>query len=88
MKNQDINEQAEPGAAGYDISRTDPAVLAFNAFTRANRLELSELDAFAHDLHAWLTTGTRLASTPIGEAQPQDDTHRATPSARALSQGA
>lgn len=41
-----------------------PAVLGFNAFTRANRLELSELDAFAHDLHAWFTTGSRLASTP------------------------
>ena len=44
-----------------------PAVLAFNAFTRANRLELSELDAFAHDLHAWFTTGTRLASAPTGD---------------------
>jgi biopolymer transport protein ExbB len=42
-----------------------PAVLAYNAFTRANRLELSELDAFAHDLHAWFTTGTRLASSPL-----------------------
>ena len=41
-----------------------PAVLAYNAFTRANRLELSELDAFAHDLHAWFTTGSRLASAP------------------------
>ncbi len=45
-----------------------PAVLAYNAFTRANRLELSELDAFAHDLHAWLTTGTRLATAPAGNA--------------------
>lgn len=44
-----------------------PAVLGFNAFTRANRLELSELDAFAHDLHAWFTTGTRLASIPTGQ---------------------
>ena len=42
-----------------------PAVLGFNAFTRANRLELSELDAFAHDLHAWFTTGSRLANAPI-----------------------
>ncbi|HJV24929.1 MAG TPA: MotA/TolQ/ExbB proton channel family protein [Aromatoleum sp.] len=45
-----------------------PAVLAYNTFTRANRLELSELDAFAHDLHAWFTTGTRLASAPAGDA--------------------
>ncbi len=43
-----------------------PAVLGYNAFTRANRLELSELDAFAHDLHAWFTTGTRLPSAPVG----------------------
>lgn len=39
-----------------------PAVLAYNAITRANRLELSELDAFAHDLHAWFSTGARIAS--------------------------
>ena len=36
-----------------------PAVLAFNAFNRVNRLTLAELDAFAHDLHAYLTTGAR-----------------------------
>ncbi|NMM38611.1 MAG: MotA/TolQ/ExbB proton channel family protein [Glaciimonas sp.] len=37
-----------------------PAVLAYNAFTRINRVTLAELDAFAHDLHAYLTTGTRV----------------------------
>jgi biopolymer transport protein ExbB len=37
-----------------------PAVLAYNAFTRVNRVTLAELDAFAHDLHAYLTTGTRV----------------------------
>jgi biopolymer transport protein ExbB len=37
-----------------------PAVLAYNAFTRVNRITLAELDAFAHDLHAYLTTGTRV----------------------------
>ncbi|TXI80654.1 MAG: MotA/TolQ/ExbB proton channel family protein [Flavobacteriales bacterium] len=36
-----------------------PAVLAYNAFTRANRLTLARLDGFAHDLHAYLTTGLR-----------------------------
>jgi biopolymer transport protein ExbB len=35
------------------------AVLAYNAFTRINRLTLAKLDAFAHDLHAYLTIGTR-----------------------------
>ncbi|MFL9924417.1 MotA/TolQ/ExbB proton channel family protein [Herbaspirillum lusitanum] len=37
-----------------------PAVLAYNAFTRVNRLTLAELDGFAHDLHAYLTTGERV----------------------------
>lgn len=37
-----------------------PAVLAYNTFTRMNRLTLAELDAFAHDLHAYLTTGARV----------------------------
>ncbi len=37
-----------------------PAVLAYNAFNRVNRVTLAELDAFAHDLHAHLTTGARV----------------------------
>jgi biopolymer transport protein ExbB len=37
-----------------------PAVLAYNAFTRANRLVAVQLDGFAHDLHAYLTTGVRI----------------------------
>lgn len=37
-----------------------PAVLAYNAFTRANRLVAVQLDGFAHDLHAYLTTGVRV----------------------------
>ncbi len=36
-----------------------PAVLAYNAFTRTNRLTLARLDGFAHDLHAYLVTGLR-----------------------------
>jgi len=36
-----------------------PAVLAYNAFTRANRLLLAELDGFAHDLFAYMSTGIR-----------------------------
>ncbi|MCK0511760.1 MotA/TolQ/ExbB proton channel family protein [Aromatoleum buckelii] len=56
-----------------------PAVLAFNAFTRANRLELSELDAFAHDLHAWFTTGTRLASAPTGDVTAGANPRSAAP---------
>jgi biopolymer transport protein ExbB len=34
-----------------------PAVLAYNFVVRANRRIVSELDAFAHDLHAWIVEG-------------------------------
>lgn len=37
-----------------------PAVLAYNAFVRSNRVVLARLDAFAHDLHAVLTTGSHI----------------------------
>src|SRR5574343_502615 len=40
-----------------------PAVLAYNAFTRANRLVSVQLDGFAHDLHAYLTTGARVGGS-------------------------
>jgi len=35
-----------------------PAVLAFNAFNRRNRLWLARLDGFAHDLYVMLSVGT------------------------------
>jgi len=38
-----------------------PAVLAYNALNRANRLVATYLDGFAHDLHSFLTTGSRYA---------------------------
>ena len=46
-----------------------PAVLAYNAVARSNRLLLSELDGFAHDLFAFMSTGIR--TTP---AEPAADT--------------
>ena len=36
-----------------------PAVLAYNAFTRRNRIMLAELDGFAHDVFAFMATGHR-----------------------------
>jgi biopolymer transport protein ExbB len=38
-----------------------PAVLAYNAFVRTNRLVLAKLDSYAHDLYAVLTTGSSIA---------------------------
>jgi biopolymer transport protein ExbB len=47
-----------------------PAVLAYNAFVRANRTLLTQLDGFAFDLHAYLTTGARVAEPDA--ARPTD----------------
>lgn len=38
-----------------------PAVLAYNAFVKANRTILGQLDTFAQDLHVLMTTGATLA---------------------------
>jgi biopolymer transport protein ExbB len=45
-------------AAGLAVAI--PAVLAYNAFVRSNRVVLAQLDSFAHDLYAFLTTGSRV----------------------------
>jgi biopolymer transport protein ExbB len=37
-----------------------PAVLAYNGFSRANRLVLARIEGFAHSLHAYLVSGVRL----------------------------
>ena len=45
-------------AAGLAVAV--PAVLAYNAFVRGNRVLLAQLDSFAHDLYSLLTTGSRV----------------------------
>jgi len=42
---------------GLGLAVAIPAVLAFNAFVRGNRVYLSRYDAFAHDLFTFLSTG-------------------------------
>jgi len=59
-----------------------PAVLAYNALTRANRLTMAQLDGFAHDLHAYFTTGFR---RPAGA---DFSTARAVPAPTAVRQAA
>ena len=44
-----------------------PAVLCYNLLVRSNRLVLARLDAFAHDLFAFLTTGVALQRDRRGE---------------------
>lgn len=50
---------------GLGLAVAIPAVLAYNAFVRTNRVYLSQLDAFAHDLFTFLTTGQ-----PVQDNQP------------------
>jgi len=42
---------------GLGLAVAIPAVLAYNFFVRSNRVYLGGLDAFAHDLFTFLTTG-------------------------------
>jgi biopolymer transport protein ExbB len=57
-------------AAGLAVAI--PAVLAYNGLVRSNRVVLAELDAFAHDLFAFLTTGSH-----VHEAAPATAMHSA-----------
>jgi len=55
---------------GAGLAVAIPAVIAYNLFTRANRLRLLELDGFACDLHAFLLVG---AQPPPHPAPPPAD---------------
>lgn len=41
-----------------------PAVLGYNALVRGNKAVSTQLHRFAHDLHAYFVTGSRLSSRP------------------------
>ena len=49
---------------GLGLAVALPAVIGYNSFTRANRVTMARLDAFAHDLFSYLTTGAQAAQTP------------------------
>ena len=42
-----------------------PAVLAYNFFTRLNRVTNNKFDTFAHDLHDFFATGSRVGEMPV-----------------------
>lgn len=64
---------------GLGLAVAIPAVLAYNAFVRTNRVYLAKLDAFAHDLFTFLTTGQQVPDSngngrgPIGTAPRVDE---------------
>jgi biopolymer transport protein ExbB len=42
-----------------------PAVLGYNFFVRSNRVTNNKLDTFAHDLHDFFATGSRVGEAPV-----------------------
>jgi biopolymer transport protein ExbB len=59
---------------GAGLAVAIPAVLAYNAFVRSNRVVLAKLDAFAYDLFAFLTTGAHFS-----DAEANSTPHHAKP---------
>jgi len=58
---------------GAGLAVAIPAVLGYNSFVRSNRVVLSQLDSFAHDVYSFLTTG----SLYVREAPAPDTGKRA-----------
>lgn len=60
-----------------------PAVLAYNAFVKQNRIIIATLDGFAQDLHILLTTGAPLAIKELNVKNKQNvkalDVHNVKP---------
>jgi biopolymer transport protein ExbB len=50
-----------------------PAVLGYNALVRSNRRLVSQLNRFAHELHAFFVAGARVALREPGVARPHAD---------------
>ncbi len=55
-------------AAGLAVAI--PAVLGYNAFVRSNRMLLAQLDSYAHDLFAFLTTGSHVSENGNATLKP------------------
>lgn len=63
---------------GLGLAVAIPAVLAYNGFVRSNRVYLAQLDAFAHDLFTFLSTGQQ-----VNERNGGGKVRRVTPLAAA-----
>jgi biopolymer transport protein ExbB len=55
-----------------------PAVLGYNALTRANKSIVTKLNRFAHGLHAFFVTGSKLSSTKRATTAQSDSLRLAT----------
>ncbi|HLV28657.1 MAG TPA: MotA/TolQ/ExbB proton channel family protein [Burkholderiaceae bacterium] len=54
---------------GLGLAVAIPAVLAYNGFVRSNRVYLAQLDAFAHDLFTFLSTGQQVSDVQGGNGK-------------------
>jgi biopolymer transport protein ExbB len=63
---------------GIGLAVALPAVVAYNAFTRSNRVLVARLDAFAFELHSFLTLGQAPGAAVRGQG------HGAAPAVRPL----
>jgi biopolymer transport protein ExbB len=68
---------------GIGLAVAIPAVVGYNAITRANRVLVARLDAFAYELFTFLTTGRPLERDDAPDESPQrtgrDDVSLLTP---------
>jgi biopolymer transport protein ExbB len=55
---------------GIGLAVAIPAVMAYNAFTRSNRVLNAKLDAFAFELMTFLSMGSTLADSPRANVRP------------------
>jgi biopolymer transport protein ExbB len=60
---------------GLGLAVAIPAVMAYNAFTRGNRVLTARLDAFAFELHSFLTLGHAPGSATHTPAEPAGQLH-------------
>jgi biopolymer transport protein ExbB len=62
---------------GLGLAVAIPAVVGYNVLVRANRVVVSRLDAFAYELHTFVSMGQPLAPPAEGRAQVHTLPHRA-----------
>ena len=63
---------------GLGLAVAIPAVMAYNLYTRRNRVIASQLDAFAGELHTFVAMGQPLGSPESGTAAAPPPSTRAT----------
>ena len=66
---------------GLGLAVAIPAVMAYNAFTRGNRVLTGRLDAFAFELHSFLTLGHAPGSATHAPAEATARLHTLKPAA-------